>query len=71
MLTALVGGLKYPQLAAGLSAAWLVMRALYLYGYVYSGKPQGKGRMLGGFFWLAQGGLWALALGLAKDLTDF
>lgn len=71
MLSTLVAGLKYPQLAAGLATAWLVMRSLYLYGYVYSGKPDGQGRMLGGLFWLAQGSLWALTLGMARDLTNF
>lgn len=71
MLTTLVAGLKYPQLAAGLATAWVAARMLFLYGYVYSGKPQGKGRMLGGFFWLFQGGLWALTLGVAKDLVNF
>lgn len=71
MLTTLVAGLKYPQLAAGLGTTWLVLRSLYLYGYVYSGKPEGKGRFLGGAFWFAQGALWALTLWIARDLTNF
>lgn len=71
MFFTLTAGLKYPQLAAGIAAGWLVFRSLFLYGYVYSGKPQGKGRMMGGVFWLAQGALWALTLGVAKDLTNF
>ncbi|KAJ5438233.1 uncharacterized protein N7458_009231 [Penicillium daleae] len=72
MLFTLVAGLKYPQLAAGISAAWVVLRALFLYGYIYSGKPQGKGRMLGGFFWLAQGALWGLSVfGVARDLISY
>ena len=71
MLTTLVTGLKYPQLAAGIGASWVVFRVLFLYGYVYSGKPQGKGRMMGGFFWLSQAALWALTLGMARDLTNF
>lgn len=71
MFFTLTAGLKYPQLAAGIAAGWLVFRSLFLYGYVYSGKPQGKGRMMGGLFWLAQGALWALTLGVAKDLTNF
>ncbi|KAE8413183.1 hypothetical protein BDV36DRAFT_300218 [Aspergillus pseudocaelatus] len=40
MLFTLVAGLKYPQLATALGAGWLVARSLFLYGYVYSGKPQ-------------------------------
>lgn len=72
MLTTLVAGLKYPQLAAGLGAAWIVCRVLYLYGYVYSGKPKGEGRMIGGFFWLAQGALWGLSVfGVGKDMINF
>lgn len=72
MLFTLVAALKYPQLAAGISGLWVVCRALFLYGYVYSGKPQGKGRMLGGFFWLAQGALWGLSVfGVARDLISF
>ncbi|RJE26261.1 Glutathione S-transferase [Aspergillus sclerotialis] len=71
MLFTLVAGLKYPQLAAGIGAGWLACRALFLYGYVYSGKPQGKGRYLGGVFWLLQGALWAMTLGVAKDLSNF
>ncbi|KAL4807365.1 hypothetical protein BDV18DRAFT_159587 [Aspergillus unguis] len=68
-LSILVAGLKYPQLAAGLGAAWVVFRILFLHGYVYTDKPQGKGRYNGGLFWLAQAALWGLsAFGVAKDL---
>lgn len=71
MLFTLVAGAKYPDLAAGIGAAWVVMRSLYLYGYVYSGKPQGKGRFLGGFFWFAQGALWGLSVfGVGRDLLS-
>ncbi|OJJ50514.1 hypothetical protein ASPZODRAFT_11379 [Penicilliopsis zonata CBS 506.65] len=72
MLFTLVAGLKYPNLAAGLGFAWLVLRSLFLYGYVYSGKPQGRGRYLGGFFWFAQAGLWGLTLfGVAKPMISW
>ncbi|KAJ9357442.1 putative glutathione S-transferase [Paecilomyces variotii] len=71
MLFTLVAGLKYPNAAAVAGAAWVFFRSLFLYGYVYSGKPQGKGRMMGGMFWLVQGALWALTLGVAKDLVTF
>ena len=71
MLFTLVAGLKYPQLATGIAASWVVFRALFLYGYVYSGKPQGKGRMIGAFFWLAQGALWGLSVfGVVRDLIS-
>ena len=72
MLFTLVAGLKYPQLAAGISSVWVLFRVLFLYGYVYSGKPQGKGRLMGSFFWLAQGALWGLSVfGVARDLISF
>ncbi|KAL1861067.1 hypothetical protein Plec18167_003649 [Paecilomyces lecythidis] len=72
MLFTLVAGLKYPNAAAIAGAAWVFFRSLFLYGYVYSGKPQGKGRMMGGFFWLVQGALWGMTVfGVAKDLLTF
>ncbi|KAI9927620.1 hypothetical protein ASPWEDRAFT_31687 [Aspergillus wentii DTO 134E9] len=72
MLFTLVAGLKYPQSATAIGALWLTFRTLFLYGYVYSGKPQGKGRMIGAFFWLAQGALWGLTVfGVAKDLISY
>lgn len=71
MFFTLVAGLKYPQLATGLGAAWLACRSLFLYGYVYSGKPQGKGRLIGSFFWLVQGALWGLSVfGVGRDLIS-
>lgn len=72
ILFTLIAGLKYPDLAAGIGALWVVFRSLFLYGYVFSGKPQGKGRLMGGFFWLAQGALWGLSVfGVARDLISF
>lgn len=72
MLFTLFAGLKYPHLATAIGASWLFFRSLYLYGYVYSGKPQGKGRLLGGFFWFSQGAMWALSVfGVAKDMISY
>lgn len=71
MLFTLVAGLKYPEYAAGLGALWVFFRVLFLYGYVYSGKAQGKGRMIGGFFWLVQGALWGLSVfGVGRSLIN-
>lgn len=71
MLFTLVAGLKYPQLATAIGGAWLVLRTAYLYGYVYSGKPQGKGRMMGGLFWFAQAALWGMSVfGVGRDLMS-
>ncbi|KAI9374004.1 hypothetical protein BJX61DRAFT_541158 [Aspergillus egyptiacus] len=69
MLSVLIAGFRYPQLAAGLGAAWVLFRGLFMYGYIYSEKPEGKGRFMGSFFWLAQMALWALSVfGVAKEL---
>lgn len=70
MLSILVAGVKYPQLAAGLGAAWAAFRVLFLHGYVYTDKPQGQGRYNGMMFWLAQGALWGLSVfGVATELV--
>ncbi|EAW06336.1 MAPEG family protein [Aspergillus clavatus NRRL 1] len=71
MLFTLFAGLKYPHLATAIGVSWLIFRSLFLYGYVYSGKPQGKGRMLGGFFWFSQAALWGLTLFGVKDMISF
>ncbi|OJJ01449.1 hypothetical protein ASPVEDRAFT_634305 [Aspergillus versicolor CBS 583.65] len=69
MLSILVAGVKYPELAAGLGAAWAVFRVLFLHGYVYTDKAQGAGRYNGGLFWFMQAGLWGLSVfGVARDL---
>ncbi|OXV09549.1 hypothetical protein Egran_02693 [Elaphomyces granulatus] len=71
MLYILISGLKYPGVATAIGSVWLISRALYLYGYVYSGKPQGKGRFWGSAFWLCQGALWALtSFGVARELNS-
>ena len=60
MLYMLVAGLEYPNATIALGLGWVVSRALYLYGYVYSSKEKGKGRYLGMGYYPAQAGLWAL-----------
>ncbi|KAL4910204.1 hypothetical protein BDW74DRAFT_144644 [Aspergillus multicolor] len=68
MLSILVAGIKYPQAAAILGAAWVVFRTLYMLGYIYSDKPNGNGRYNGMLCWFAQAGLWGLsAFGVASD----
>ncbi|KAL4764948.1 MAPEG family protein [Aspergillus foveolatus] len=69
MLSILMAGVKYPQAAAGLGAAWVVFRTLYMLGYIYSDKPNGTGRYNGLLYLFAQAGLWGLsAFGVARDL---
>ena len=62
MMYMLVAGLKYPEATTVIGAAWVFFRCLYLYGYIYSGKPNGSGRLYGGPFWFCQGGLWAMSV---------
>jgi len=64
----LVAGLKYPQATALLGVGWVIGRVLYLYGYVYSGKEHGKGRAMGGGFWLCQLGLLGICIKMGWDL---
>ena len=72
MLYVLVAGLKYPEISAALGTAWVVSRALYLQGYVYSSKPEGRGRYKGSLFLLAQGALWGLSVfGVARSLINW
>lgn len=59
--TLLFSGLFYPQAAPILGLIWVVSRALYAYGYITSNKPSGKGRAIGGGFWIGQLGLIGLS----------
>ncbi|KAI1611469.1 glutathione S-transferase [Exophiala viscosa] len=68
MIFMLFAGLEYPTAAAALGVGWLVFRAIYAYGYIQSSKPQGKGRLNGSWFWLMQGGLWALCCATALKM---
>jgi len=57
----LIAGLKYPLLTVALSAGWQIFRVVYAVGYTNPEKTNGKGRMLGSFFWLFQLGLFLSA----------
>lgn len=58
MLCMLFCGLFHPRATTWLGGIWLVGRILYAYGYIYgSGQDEqgkGKGRMIGGAFWIGQ-----------------
>lgn len=70
MMSMLVAGVMYPNATTVLGAGWLVSRMLYLYGYIYSDKKMGGGRLIGSGFWLAQGGLWALVGMTASNIVS-
>ena len=70
MISMLVAGVMYPDSTTVLGTAWLGCRILFLYGYIYSSKEQGKGRLVGSLFWLFQGGLWALVALSAWNLLQ-
>jgi len=64
----LVAGLKYPLSTTGLSAVWIVFRVMYATGYTRADKENGKGRLVGSGFWLAQFGLFSLVGKMGWDL---
>ena len=54
------------MLSAALGAAWCVARVMYAVGYVSKEKEQGKGRLVGSWFWLPQ-----MALGAMSGLVGW
>ncbi|KAE9986174.1 hypothetical protein EG328_006437 [Venturia inaequalis] len=56
----LIAGLKYPVASSVLGAAWCVFRAMYATGYTRADKKDGKGRLMGSAFWLAQFALYGM-----------
>lgn len=58
----LFAGLTYPRLSAGLGLGWLLFRLAFMRGYVFSGKPGGKGRFQGSLAWPIQFTLYGLAM---------
>jgi glutathione S-transferase len=72
MLCMLFSGLFHPRAATWLGGAWLAFRFLYMLGYVFgSGSDEqgkGKGRMIGGGFWIAQFALIGLSTYVAVGL---
>ena len=67
-LSMLAAGLTYPLVTAGLGLGWVAGRVLYLRGYVYSEKENGRGRAQGSFFWLAQVALIGISMRTAYGL---
>lgn len=62
IVSMLFAGLFYPTAAPILGVAWTAFRVVYAYGYIWSTKPQGKGRLYGSGMWLPQLGLWGLCI---------
>ena len=61
VLPLLIAGLRYPMLSAGLGMAWCVGRVMYALGYVKGTKDQGRSRMVGSWFLLAEVALQGMA----------
>ncbi|PNS17451.1 Microsomal glutathione S-transferase 3 [Sphaceloma murrayae] len=57
LTTMLVSGVQYPLVAAGLGLVWNLGRVVYAVGYTRADQSNGKGRLVGSFFWFAQLGL--------------
>ncbi|CRG90500.1 hypothetical protein PISL3812_07544 [Talaromyces islandicus] len=71
MLYILVAGLKWPQASAVIGSAWVISRIVYTYGYIYSSKARGAGRLYGATFWLCQGALWGMSVfGVGRELLN-
>lgn len=62
MVSMLFAGLFYPTAAPVLGLAWVGSRIIYAYGYIWSSKPNGSGRLYGSSMWIAQLGLWGLCI---------
>ncbi|KAF4553422.1 Hypothetical protein D9617_7g031500 [Elsinoe fawcettii] len=61
LVTMLIAGLRFPLAATGFGLMWNVGRVVYAVGYTDKSKTNGKGRLQGSFFWLAQLGLLVLS----------
>ncbi|KAI5195457.1 membrane-associated proteins in eicosanoid and glutathione metabolism [Aureobasidium subglaciale] len=61
LTTLLIGGLRFPLLSSAFGVAWSLGRIVYAVGYTAKNKDNGKGRLAGAFFWLAQLGLFVNA----------
>jgi glutathione S-transferase len=64
----LIAGLAYPKAAAATSAVWLAFRVLYATGYTRADKENGKGRLAGLGFWLAQLGAFLMVGKMSVDM---
>jgi len=63
----LIAGLAYPVSAAVTGALWTFFRYLYAVGYTRADKTNGKGRMAGSGFWLAQAVLFGMVGKMGYD----
>jgi glutathione S-transferase len=57
----LIAGLKYPIAATVAGTLWALFRVMYAVGYTRKDKDEGRGRLVGGGFWLCQLALYGLA----------
>lgn len=65
----LFSGLHYPTATPIAGAVWVLSRALYAYGYITSPQgSSGKGRSIGGAFWLAQLALLGMSVNAALGM---
>ena len=65
----LVAGLQYPVTTAVLGATWIVNRYIFMVGYSKpEWGPDGKGRLRGAGFWLAQLGLFGLSAAVGVNM---
>jgi glutathione S-transferase len=63
----LIAGLAFPRGAAVTGAVWTVFRYFYAVGYTKKDQTNGRGRMMGSGFWLAQFTLFGMVGKMAYD----
>lgn len=57
----LIAGLRYPLATTAIGTLWAVFRIMYAIGYTKKDAQEGRGRLVGGGFWLCQLALYGLA----------
>lgn len=65
----LIAGLKFPVVSSAIGAVWMLCRTLYATGYTDANRKDGKGRLMGSGFWLAQFALYGIVGKLAWDMV--
>lgn len=68
MVFLLFSAVEYPNAAKWLGLGWVVARVMYAFGYIKGQKSDGKGRYLGGWFWLMQLPLLGLSISTAMKM---
>jgi glutathione S-transferase len=66
---ALIAGLAYPRASAITFGIWNVFRIVYALGYTDKTRSDGKGRLAGSGFWIAEAVLFGMVGKMGYDLV--